>query len=97
MEQFRGQTAYTKMKRSFWLVLFLSVGVLIVANGQRQGPEEKAFTAIDPVAELRLARVEKARVLAERELSSNAQYIEIIDRIGHRIAQSDERTARLSR
>lgn len=76
------------MKRSFWLVLILSIGVLIVANGQHQGPEEKAFTAIDPVAELRLARVEKARVLAERELGSNAQYIEVIDRIGHRIAQA---------
>ena len=96
MEQFRGQTAYTKMKRSFWLVLFLSVGVLIVANGQRQGPEEKAFTAIDPVAELRLARVEKARILAERELSSNAQYIEIIDRIGHRIAQATNERADLA-
>lgn len=76
------------------LILLLSVGLLLLARASDNSDSDTAvFTPIDPATEVRLAIVFRDQSLKKLfasgwKLATNQEYIEVVNRVGHRIADA---------
>jgi predicted Zn-dependent protease len=69
------------------LLPFCFSSLLILANATEQEPNV-IYTALDPATEVRLGKLQRANELKEYHLSTNQAYIDAVNRIGGRIADT---------
>ena len=69
------------------LILLLTVGLLALAWASEPSVSESGVVAaVDPATELRLAIYNRNQALQKYSVSTNQEYVDTVNRVGHRIA-----------